>query len=57
MMEERKKGNRKKIEAARIDIRLDPKLKEALEHYCDEKYETMSNVIKSAIKAYIGHKE
>jgi len=53
-MEERKKRNRKKVEAARIDIRLDPKLKEALEQYCDDKYETMSNVIKAAIKQYIG---
>ena len=51
-----KKWNRKKVDAARLDIRLDPKLKEALEQYCDENYETMSNVIKLAIKKYIHYK-
>jgi len=46
----------KKVEAARIDIKLDPKLKEALEQYCADNYETMSSVIKAAIKSYIGYK-
>lgn len=56
-MEQKKKRNRKKIEAARLDIRIDPKLKDALEEYCAKKYETMSNVIKAAIKKHIKYED
>jgi hypothetical protein len=50
----KKKVNR--TTAARIDVRVSPRLKEALEEYCSEEYETMSSVIKAAIKQYIGYK-
>jgi len=53
-MEEKKKKYDRGT-AARIDIRLDPKLKEALDEYCSQNYETKSNVIKAAIKKHIGY--
>ena len=42
---------------ARIELRLDPKLKDALKQYCDENYQTMSETIKSAIRRYIGYEQ
>lgn len=53
-MEVPKKRNKKKIETARINIRLEPQLKEALEQYCTAHDKILSKVIKDAIRLYIG---
>ena len=38
----------------RLDIRMNPKLKKALEEYCDQHLETITEAVTNAIKKYIG---